>query len=407
MNRTFLILGAVVLILGVGLYVGNVVLGNKAAEEIERLIGPKFQEMGITYGDLSVSPLGGTVTMSGVQSDGLSVESITAGVDHADLIALMEDPNNTLSSLDLDVLNFRAGDDDGREGIDIGQGSFSIEGVLDAREFQRNPEAFMASLMAQEDVDVSISGNDITVRARELKRELGLPSETMVLKSMMFDVDKDGDSFDVQMMADAPMVGQMDIIAQGRDGALTLLKGDMSIVGLEAEDMLLSMGNCSFEIDAAIGLEDPNNWESSNWVQEMIAAGEDFSWSIQASDLVVGGRGMAGMAGQFGLDADGLNVDNFASDASFDGKEFQTELTLHTNVGNIDAEIDMTADDFDNMDNPESVNFRTLEIELSDLVPALSQQVRAIGAAFMEPDGDNGFRFSYEGSAAGLSKFGF
>lgn len=407
MNRKFIILGAVVLVLGLGLYVGNVILGNQAAEEVERLVGPKLEELGITYSALSVSPMGGTLTLNDIEADGLSAESVTAGVDHNDLIALMENQNNTLNSLDLDVLNVHVEDDNGREGIDIGKGSVRLEGVLDMKEFQRNPDAFMANLMDQDDVELSISGNDITLRARELKRELGLPSETMALKSVHLGMDKDGDSFDVQFMADAPLVGQMDISAQGRNGALTLLNGDMSIVGIEADDLSLSMGNCSFKIDAPVGIDDSNDWQSSSWVQELIAAGEEFSWSIQASDFVIGGRGMASMARQFGIDAEMLNVEDFGSDASFDGKGLQTALRLYTNVGNLDVEVDMTADDFNNMDDPESVNFQSFEIELSDLAPALSEQVRTMGAAFMEPDGDDGFSFSYEGSAAGLSQYGF
>lgn len=107
------------------------------------------------------------------------------------------------------------------------------------------------------------------------------------------------------------------------------------------------------------------------------------------------------------LDTPGLNVENYACDASFNGEEFEMELEVYSNAGNIEADIDMTAKDYDNIDDLENIHFHKIEIELSDLVPALSHQVRAAGAAFMEPDGDDGFRFSYKGSGEGLKNFDF
>ena len=107
------------------------------------------------------------------------------------------------------------------------------------------------------------------------------------------------------------------------------------------------------------------------------------------------------------LDTPGLNVENHVYDASFNGEELEIELEVYANAGNSEADIDMTAEDFDNMDNLENIHFYTIEIEWSDLVPALSHQVRAVGAAFMKPIGDAGFRFSYKGSAAGLNNVDF
>ena len=54
MNKTLTIVTALLVLAFIGYFATNQVVSNKASAEIERLAGPKLQELGIQYSDLRV-----------------------------------------------------------------------------------------------------------------------------------------------------------------------------------------------------------------------------------------------------------------------------------------------------------------------------------------------------------------
>ena len=90
-------------------------------------------------------------------------------------------------------------------------------------------------------------------------------------------------------------------------------------------------------------------------------------------------------------------------DASYSNKAFKASLSLRSNAGDAKANVDMRVDNLTQLDDPKSVYFNALSMELTNLLPLAADQLRAMPSP-LEPKGPNGFAFSYRGPASGLAE---
>jgi len=400
MNRTLTVLTVVLLLAFAGYFVGNRVVASRASAEIERLAGPKLHELGIAYSELSVNPAGGTLTLTNVAFEEAYAEALTVGADHKDLIALMSGETMFLNGLDVALKNARVSDNRGREGVEVGSAQLEVDALLDLELFKRNPEQFIERLFDQENVHVAMEGTDLVIRTDDLTRDLGLDTESVRLSEWGLHVDKDDLLYDVRMRANAPDLGRIDLEARGTEHLLSYAKGSLSNVDLATDAGSLSLGNGTFEVIAPLPMQDPDDW-SDSWFEAMLAQGQTFNWAFNASNLEIGSPEMVEMARQVGLSGGILNVQTLSHNASFGGNTFLADLKLRSNAGDADADVNVAMDDYRSLDNPETVHFNTLELEFRNLLPFLSEQLRAMGTP-LQPNGPNGFSFSFEGSAAEL-----
>ena len=139
MNKTLTIVTALLVLAFIGYFATNQIVSNKASEEIERLAGPKLQELGVQYSDLRVNPAGGSLTLRNVQIDEAYAEELTVKASHKDLLELMGGESMFLHGLEVEVANVRLSDNRGREGLEIGQGKADIDALLTSPNFNATP----------------------------------------------------------------------------------------------------------------------------------------------------------------------------------------------------------------------------------------------------------------------------
>ena len=63
------IAAVVLLLLGAGFYFVNKLAADKAAEEINAILTPKLEEVGIEYEELEVNPAAGILTFRNIESE--------------------------------------------------------------------------------------------------------------------------------------------------------------------------------------------------------------------------------------------------------------------------------------------------------------------------------------------------
>lgn len=404
MNKTLTIVTALLLLAFIGYFATNQIVSNKASEEIERLAGPKLQELGIQYSDLRVNPAGGSLTLRNVQLDEAYAEELTVKASHKDLLALMGGESMFLHGLEVDVANVRLSDNRGREGLEIGQGKADIDALLDLTKLQRDPDLFLQDLLAQETVSLSLEGRDWLIRSDEIEDELELPMTSLRLSEWSLEVDKNGLLYHVQAMARESQLGQIEAEAKGSENLLTYFRGSLNDISFANEDVQLSLSRGEVEVDAPIPFQAMDDM-SDEWLGDLIKQGQSFDWSISATNLQLSSPEFVEMAREAGLSGGQITMSSLQHDASFSEKAFTANLTLRSNAGDARANVDMRVENLRQLDDPNAVQFEDLSMELTNLLPMAAEQLRAMPSP-LEPKGANGFEFSYQGSAAGLGGLG-
>ena len=252
MNKTLTIVTALLVLAFIGYFATNQIVSNKASEEIERLAGPKLQELGIQYSDLRVNPAGGSLTLRNVQIDEAYAEELTVKASHKDLLELMGGESMFLHGLEVEVANVRLSDNRGREGLEIGQGKADIDALLDLTKLQRDPDLFLQDLLAQETAFVSLEGRNWLIRSDEIEDELELPMTSLRLSEWSLDVNKNGLLYHVQAMARESQLGQIEAEAKGSENLLTYFRGSLNDISFANEDVQLSLSRGQVEVDAPI-----------------------------------------------------------------------------------------------------------------------------------------------------------
>ena len=404
MNKTLTIVTALLVLAFIGYFATNQVVSNKASEEIERLAGPKLQELGVQYSDLRVNPAGGSLTLRNVQIDEAYAEELTVKASHKDLLELMGGESMFLHGLEVEVANVRLSDNRGREGLEIGQGKADIDALLDLTQLQRDPDLFFQDLLAQEPASVSLEGRDWLIRSDEIEDELELPMTSLRLSEWSLDVDKNGLLYHVQAMARESQLGQIEAEAKGSENLLTYFRGSLNDISFANEDVQLSLSRGQVEVDAPIPFQAMDDM-SDEWLGDLIMRGQSFNWSISATNLQLSSPDFVEAARELGLSGGQITMSSLQHDASFSEKAFKADLTLRSNAGDARANVDMRMENLSQLDDPNAVDVRDLSMELTNLLPMAASQLRAMPSP-LEPKGPNGFAFSYRGSAAGLGELG-
>ena len=404
MNKTLTIVTALLVLAFIGYFATNQIVSNKASEEIERLAGPKLQELGVQYSDLRVNPAGGSLTLRNVQMDEAYAEELTVKASHKDLLELMGGESMFLHGLEVEAANVRLSDNRGREGLEIGQGKADIDALLDLAKLQRDPDLFFQDLLAQETASVSLEGRDWLIRSDEIEDELELPMTSLRLSEWSLDVDKNGLLYHVQAMARESQLGQIEAEAKGSENLLTYFRGSLNDISFANEDVELSLSRGEVEVDAPIPFQAIDDM-SDEWLGNLIKQGQSFDWSISATNFQLSSPDFVEMARGMGLSGGQITMSSLQHDASFSEKAFKANLTLRSNAGDARANVDMRMDNLSQLDDPNAVQFEDLRMELTNLLPMAAEQLRAMPSP-LEPKGANGFEFSYRGSAAGLGGLG-
>jgi len=404
MNKTLTIVTALLVLAFIGYFATNQIVSNKASEEIERLAGPKLQELGVQYSDLRVNPAGGSLTLRNVQMDEAYAEELTVKASHKDLLELMGGESMFLHGLEVEVANVRLSDNRGREGLEIGQGKADIDALLDLTKLQRDPDLFLQDLLAQETASVSLEGRDWLIRSDEIEDELELPMTSLRLSEWSLDVDKNGLLYHVQAMARESQLGQIEAEAKGSENLLTYFRGSLNDISFANEDVQMSLSRGQVEVDAPIPFQAIDDM-SDEWLGDLIKQGQSFDWSISATNLQLSSPDFVEAARELGLSGGQITMSSLQHDASFSEKAFKANLTLRSNAGDARANVDMRVDNLSQLDDPSAVQFEDLSMELTNLLPMAAEQLRAMPSP-LEPKGANGFEFSYQGSAAGLGGLG-
>ena len=404
MNKTLTIVTALLVLAFIGYFATNQIVSNKASEEIERLAGPKLQELGVQYSDLRVNPAGGSLTLRNVQIDEAYAEELTVKASHKDLLELMGGESMFLHGLEVEVANVRLSDNRGREGLEIGQGKADIDALLDLTKLQRDPDLFFQDLLAQETASVSLEGRDWLIRSDEIEDELELPMTSLRLSEWSLDVDKNGLLYHVQAMARESQLGQIEAEAKGSENLLTYFRGSLNDISFANEDVQLSLSRGQVEVDAPIPFQAMDDM-SDEWLGDLIKQGQSFNWSISATNLQLSSPDFVEAARELGLSGGQITMSSLQHDASFSEKAFKADLTLRSNAGDARANVDMRMQNLSQLDDPNAVQFEDLSMELTNLLPMAAEQLRAMPSP-LEPKGANGFEFAYRGSAAGLGGLG-
>ena len=407
MNKALTITTAVLVLAFIAYFATNQVVSNQASAEVERLAGPKLQELGVQYSDLRVNPAGGSLTLRNVQLEEAYAEELTVGASHQDLLDLMAGSSMFLHGLEVDVKNLRLSDKRGREGLEIGRGHMDVDALLDLAKLQQDPDLFFEDLRSQENVHVVLEGNDWLIRSDEIEDDLEMPTNTLRLSEWSLDVDKKGVLYHVQAAARESNLGRMEAEAKGSEHLLTYFRGSLSDIDFGNEDFQIKLSRGDMELDAPLPLSNVNDLDdmSDEWLGDLIKRGQPFGWSISLSNLQMGSPDFVAAARELGLSGGQITMSSLKHDASFSNNALKASLNLRSNAGDAKANIDMRIANLAQLDDPESVQFNALSLELTNLLPMAADQLRAMPSP-LEPKGPNGFAFSYRGSAAGLGELG-
>lgn len=402
MNKTVTVGAAVLILAVIGYFVVNRVVSNKASEEVERLAAPKLKELGVSYSDMSVNAGGGSLTMRNVQFEEAYAEEVTVRASHKDLLALMNGNTMFLNGIEVDLTNMRASDKRGREGVEIGSAKADIDALLDLAKLQRDPDLFFEDLRTQEEVHIELEGRDWVIRSEEIEDELELPMTSLRLSEWSLEIDKDGDQYHANAMASESQLGRIEMETKGSEQILTYFRGSLSDIDVTTDDVTVRLGKADVEMNAPIPLSDLGD-RSDEWLLDLMKQGQSFDWSISASDFELASPDMVAAVREFGLSEGQITMSSFKHDASYSNDSFKASFNLRSNAGDGKANVDMRVDNPAQMEDPESVHFNDLSIELTNLMPIAADQLRAFPSP-LEPKGANGFEFSYQGPATGLAE---
>lgn len=376
------------LLIGAGLYFANNIAAETAADELDAILAPKFEEMGAHYGGLEVNPAKGTITLSDITSEGGEIRASLVSVQSTfeDLLAAAQGTPDFLHGLTIHVEDFAAGEDDERFLLEVGD--LHLDALIDVRALQEDPEAWALSILQQKDVRLEIGGSGWTVKSREAARDMGLTTSLMQFKDVALVVDKQGDTGEMSMSMDTPDFGAVQFSIKGNDQSLERLDLELNDFFLPIEDqMKLRLGHAELNMAGEFPIA---TLETQDW-EDLILNGAAINWDVTVQDGVMEGRALR----EADLPNDRLAVSSLDHSLDYSGDRLVTSATFESNVSSGSMEVDWTIAALD----PPDVNVETLEVMLRDVHPEIA---RALAASPLQPTGDNGYTFSYAGPLMGL-----
>jgi len=392
MKRTLIFLGLALIVLG--LYFANSYAAGRAARELDAILSPKFEEAGANYGAIEVAPTNGTITLKDITVEGedVSVGEVSVQSNFEDLLAAAKGMPEFLHGLHVTVQDVAIAEDDAV--VNLGSGEAHIDGLIDIRALQDDPEEWIADLMQQEDVTLMVNGRDWIIRSEDMARQLGLPSNLLRLDALDASLEKHGGTVATSMNLDSPDFGSMTLTAEGSEEELGSLSMEVSDIAFQPdEDLRFTMGNATVSLSGAVPIEALLEED----YEELLTERPKMQWSVRVSDFVVEGEELR----DEDFPESRVVLETLAHDFEADAERLTTTLDFQSNLGNGTMDIDLAIESVD----PPVMEFGTFEVELGELHPQLQRALREVPLP-LEPLGENGYGFSYTGPLMGLLGMG-
>jgi len=383
MKRT-LIFVALALV-GLGLYFANSYASNRATRELNAILAPKFEEAGARYGSLEVAPASGTITLKDITVEGedASVGEISVQSTLEDLLAAAKGTPEFLHGLHVTVQDVAIAEDDAV--VNLESGEAHIEGLIDLRAVQDNPEKWLADFMKQEDVALKVSGRDWIIRSEEIARELNLPTNLMRLDALDASLEKHEGTVTASADLDSPDFGAMAFSAEGSEEELGNLSMEMSNIAFEPdEDLRFSLGRASVSLSGAVPLEVLLEED----YEELLTEQPSMQWSVRVSDFMVEGDELR----KEDFPESRVTLTTLEHDFEADAERITTTLDVESSLGNASIDIDLAIESIE----PPVMEFSAFEVELGTLHPDLERVLREVPLPF-EPRGEDAYGFSFTG----------
>lgn len=380
----------ILILLAVGVYVLNSMAGKAAERELDALLAPKFAQADASYEGLSVNPIGGSVTLFDIRSEGgeISVEEITITSNYEDILAAAQGTPDILHGLKVQAQNLHL-QPERDELIRMDQATFAIDGDIDINRLADAPEAWMMAFLSQEEAHISTSGSGWMLQGEDLTEDFGTGTSVIRFDDISMVFEKDGDALDANFSWTSPDLGEVSMELAGDDDGIENFAIDIEDLQISPEDdVTFQFGEASFSTSGNVPYANLSGFDPEDLVQ----AGTAVEWLVHMRDFVMISPDLAGEIG-----SDRISFDEFDHTFAYSVDHLETTLNYSGNLGAGDMEMD--CDIFSH--EPPSGNVNTMELSLSDLPPAIRSQL-ANGALPLEADGDDGYTFSYSGPLAGL-----
>ncbi len=386
---------AVLLLLAAGLWYANQYTAGIAERELDAMLAPKFEEAGAAYGGLAVNPAAGTVTLYDIVTDkaGPTVKEVSFTSEFEDLIAAAQGRPDYLHGLKmhLEGLDLSVEGDD----VSITTADLDVDGIIDVRTMLDHPQAWLLEFLAQDDLHISIRGDDWNLRSEELARDLGLDSRLIRMEDIALTMHRDGEALDADLRMDSPELGRAHIALDGDDNELRHFEIELEGLDLRPEgDMRLQIGQSTITASGRMPFDELEDAD----LDDIFEAGTAVQWSVRLRDFMLEDSGLL----EEGLPVDRLEFKTLDHDFNYTVRELTTTLDFEGNLGNCDAAMDLKIRALD----PPDVDVKTMEVKLDNLMPQVYMLLTVMPVP-LTPAGDDGFTYSYSGPLDALFPNGF
>jgi len=389
MKRTAIALVLLALI-GAGLFIANRYAADRAALELDAILTPKFEEAGVRYGDLEVSPASGTITLHDItlEDEEVSVGLLSVRSTLEDLLAAANGMPEFLHGLHVQAEDVTLVD--GGDVVNLGSGELHIDALIDIRAIQEDPEEWILGLMEQDDVNLEVSGNDWIVKSKEAARELGLSSSLIRVDAFDGRIGKQGESLSAAIDLESPDFGSLAFEVKGTEEELGHFSMEVADISFEPDkDLQVRLGSASMSMTGVLPIEAILEED----FEELMTGDPDMQWSVRVRDFIVYGKELR----EEGFPESRLVLNSMEHDFKVDAGRLATTMDLRSNLGNGSLEVDLAIASID----PPVMEFRTFEVELDDLHEEARRALDEVPLP-LEPRGETGYGFSYTGPLMGL-----
>ena len=381
------IAAVVLLLLGAGFYFVNKLAADKAAEEINAILTPKLEEVGIEYEELEVNPAAGILTFRNIESENGEVSAQIVSVQSTleDLLAAAKGTPDFLHGLTLHVENFAAGEGDERISLEVGD--LVIDALIDIKTLQRDPETWAMELMQQRDVSIEVGGTGWTIRNREMTRDLNLPSALLRLDEVGMTLDKENDKGEVTMRMDSPDYGKVEMLIKGDEQKLERLEMEINdLLYPVGDDGKIRLGQAALTMSGTFPVE---AIEDEGW-EDLFMTGMAMEWELNLKDAEIEGRELR----KSDFPSDRLSISSLDHRFNFSGKSLVADASFESNLTGGTLNLDLTMDSME----PTDMRIETLALEFHDVEPTIAA---ILDMSPMQSTTD-GYDFTYVGPLMGL-----
>ena len=381
------IAAVVLLLLGAGFYFVNNLAADKAADEINAILTPKLEEIGIEYEELEVNPTAGILTFRNIESENgeVSAEIVSVQSTLEDLLAAAKGTPDFLHGLTLHVEDFAAGEGDERISLEVGD--LVIDALIDIKTLQQDPETWAMELMQQRDVSIEVGGTGWTIRNREMTRDLNLPSALLRLDEVGMTLDKENDKGEVTMRMDSPDYGKVDMLIKGDEQKLERLEMEINdLLFPVGDDGKIRLGQAALTMSGTFPVE---AIEDEDW-EDLFMTGMAMEWELNLKDAEIEGRELR----KSDFPSDRLSISSLDHRFNFSGKSLVADASFESNLTGGTLNLDLTMDSME----PTDMRIETLALEFHDVEPTIAA---ILDMSPMQSTTD-GYDFTYVGPLTGL-----